>query len=140
MMRWFLTCCIESYITCMDCVVRYMSNIICLFHVVPNVAPHNIQVIHSNLTMVTVSWTPLNYSEGQGIVTGYFVSLFSLSDCPPSFVTAIIVEGQLTHTVTFANLQHNVKYAAEVAGKTTVGLGVLSDMITGMYNQCIHMN
>ena len=84
-------------------------------------------VIRSDSKTITVSWTPLNFTEARGFIIGYQITYSTISRRRRSTdeKTVVVNDGN-AHIFAISDLDPAKKYGVTIAGKTSQGFGILS--------------
>ena len=92
----------------------------------PPIAPDDIQVIRISDTAINVSWTPLTYSEAQGVIL-YYELIYNAADSTTARTT---VNASATASyIVISGLDPRSYYGVTVAAVTIVGVGAFSDVV-----------
>ena len=94
-------------------------------------AVHNIASRRINNTAVYITWDPLTLSQARGFLTNYTITLSPVSlsqEKRASIITRTVPASQAMIVVT--DLEPEQLYYITVAGSTSIGLGLPSEIIT----------
>lgn len=94
-------------------------------------APSNVAVRRVSSTAIEVSWTPLNLTEAQGIISGYFITYGPATSIEKRSAQEqrTLIAGPDQQSYVIEDLEVGTLYSVTVAVVTEAGVGPICDAV-----------